>query len=60
MKATMKPALNNYDVYLHKYTLRYIPFKHKLAWLLKPVLSVVFFFREKVRFKEAFPKKVFL
>ena len=34
-------GVDNYDVYLHKYTLRYIPLKHKLAWLLKPVLSVV-------------------
>ena len=34
-------GVDNYDIYLHKYTLRYIPLKHKLAWLLKPVLSVI-------------------
>ena len=49
-------GVDNYDVYLHKYTLRYIPLKHKLAWLLKPVLSVVdyqllncFFLRKEIR-----------
>ena len=34
-------GVDNYDIYLHKYTLRYIPLKHKLAWLIKPVLSVI-------------------
>ena len=34
-------GVDNYDVYLHTYTLRYIPLKHKLAWLIKPVLSVI-------------------
>ena len=34
-------GVDNYDIYLHEYTLRYIPLKHKLAWMLKPVLSVI-------------------
>ena len=34
-------GVDNYDIFLHRYTLRYIPLKHKLAWLLKPVLSVI-------------------
>ena len=34
-------GVDYYDIYLHKDTLRYIPLKHKLAWLLKPVLSVI-------------------
>ena len=49
-------GMDNYDVYLHKYTLRYIPLKHKLGWLVKPVLSVIdyqlldcFFLRKEIR-----------
>ena len=34
-------GVDHFDVFLHKYTLRFIPLKHKLAWLLKPVLSVI-------------------
>ena len=48
-------GMDNYDVYLHTYTLRYIPLKHKLGWLVKPVLSVIdnqllkFFLRKEIR-----------
>ena len=49
-------SVDNFDVFLHKYTLRFIPLKHKLAWLLKPVLSVIdyqllncFFLRKEIR-----------
>ena len=30
-----------YDQYLHKHTIRYIPMKHKLSWVLKPTLSIL-------------------
>ena len=49
-------CVDNFDVFLQKYTLRFIPLKHKLAWLLKPVLSVIdyqllncFFLRKEIR-----------
>ena len=49
-------GVDHFDVFLHKYTLRFIPLKHKLAWLLKPVLSVIdyqllnsFFLRKEIR-----------
>ena len=54
--------VDNYDVYLHTYTLRYIPLKHKLGWLVKPVLSVIdyqllncFFLRKEIRPRLAKP-----
>ena len=34
-------AVDVYDQYIHKHTLRYIPMKNKLSWVLKPTLSIL-------------------
>ena len=34
-------GVDNFDVYLHKYTLRYIPLRNNLSWISKPILSVI-------------------
>ena len=30
-----------YDQYLHAHSIRYVPMKHKLSWILKPTLSIL-------------------
>ena len=30
-----------YDQYLHTHSIRYVPMKHKLSWILKPTLSIL-------------------
>ena len=30
-----------YDQYLHTHSIRYVPMKHKLSWILQPTLSIL-------------------
>ena len=34
-------GVDNYDVYLHKFNLRYIPLRNNLSWISKPILSII-------------------
>lgn len=34
-------SVDTFDQYIHKHTLRYIPMKNKLSWILKPTLSIL-------------------
>ena len=36
-------SCDNFDVYVHRFSLRFLPMKNKLSWILKPVLSVLEF-----------------
>ena len=36
-------SCDNFDVYVHRFSLRFIPMKNKLSWILKPVFSILEF-----------------
>ena len=41
MYSTLMGTVDTFDVYVHKYNLRYIILKNNLGWILKPVLSII-------------------
>ena len=36
-------ACDDFDVYVHRFSLRFLPLKNKYSWVLKPILNIIEF-----------------